>query len=122
MDGGAIDSIGGQPSFQGAFSRCQAEGFFARALIGSHCAQISPQPPNPCRERKTFHHEGKSIHMDHGKCTKESDGTSIEVGKKKNIKENDIRENKYRGGTSDATTSSPLIVSLIMTSFDDFLP
>ena len=60
--------------------------------------------------------------MDHGKCTKESDGTSIEVGKKKNIKENDIRENKYRGGTSDATTSSALIVPMFKMSFDDFLP
>ena len=28
--------------------------------------------------------------------------------------------NKYRGGTSDATTSSSLIVSLFMMSFDDF--
>ena len=28
--------------------------------------------------------------------------------------------NKYRGGTSDATNSSSLIVSLIMMSFDDF--
>ena len=32
------------------------------------------------------------------------------------------RKNKYRGGTSDATTSSSLIVSLIVMSFDDFLP
>ena len=30
--------------------------------------------------------------------------------------------NKYRGGTSDATTSSSLIVSLIIISFDEFLP
>ena len=30
--------------------------------------------------------------------------------------------NKYSGGTSDAITSSSLIVSLIMTSFDNFLP
>ena len=30
--------------------------------------------------------------------------------------------NKYREGTSDATTSSLFIVSLIMMSFDEFLP
>ena len=30
--------------------------------------------------------------------------------------------NEYRGGTSDATTLSSLIVSLIKMSFDDFLP
>ena len=29
------------------------------------------------------------------------------------------RKNKYRGGTSDATASSSLIVPLFMTSFDD---
>ena len=30
--------------------------------------------------------------------------------------------NKYRGGTSDATTSSSLIVPLLRKSIDDFLP
>ena len=30
--------------------------------------------------------------------------------------------NKYRGGTSDETTSSSLIISLIFISFNDFLP
>ena len=34
---------------------------------------------------------------------------------------NPTNTNKYRGGTSDATTSSSLIVSLFMMSFDDFL-
>ena len=29
-------------------------------------------------------------------------------------------KNKYRGGTSDATTPSSLILSLFMMSFDDF--
>ena len=32
-----------------------------------------------------------------------------------------IHLNKYRGGTSDATTRSSLILSLFMISFDDFL-
>ena len=32
----------------------------------------------------------------------------------------EFRVNKYRGGTSDATTSSSLTVSLIMMLFDDF--
>ena len=32
------------------------------------------------------------------------------------------KNNKYRGGTEDATTSSSLIVSLFMMSLDNFLP
>ena len=34
----------------------------------------------------------------------------------------EVSSNKYRGGTSDATTSSSLIVPLFTMSADDFLP
>ena len=42
--------------------------------------------------------------------------------KKKEKEKWEITRNKYRGGTSDATTSSSLIVPLILMSFDNFLP
>ena len=42
--------------------------------------------------------------------------------KKKEKEKWEITRNKYRGGTSDATTSSSLIVPLLSISVNDFLP
>ena len=44
----------------------------------------------------------------------------VQTKKQKYGQKNGYRQDKYRGGTSDATTSLSLIVSLLM-SFDDFI-
>ena len=59
------------------------------------------------KEKKERKDDVKKTKRIHGKTT------STRIRKKKN---------KYRGDTSDATTSSSLIVPIYMMLFDDFLP